>query len=113
MLGLGFVVVEPGQQFGQVGGGEFPLEWLRGLVVLVLERVQAVGDGVDIGEVVGREHFPLDDGEVDLYWFSQDACTGVCTMIALGYCSASRSIVACPRWEDPLSTIQNTRSAEA
>jgi hypothetical protein len=33
----------------------------------VLERGQAVGDGVDIGEVVGREHFPLDDGEVDLY----------------------------------------------
>jgi len=61
------VVVEPRQQFGQVGGGEFPLERLRGLVVSVLERGQAVGDGVDIGEVVGREHFPLDNREVDLY----------------------------------------------
>ena len=33
-------------------------------------------------------------------------------MIAFGYCLASRSIAAWPRWEDPLSTIQNTRSAE-
>jgi hypothetical protein len=41
VVGLGFVVVEPGQQFGQVGGGEFPLERLRGLVVTVLERGQA------------------------------------------------------------------------
>ena len=43
----------------------------------------------------------------------QEAWTGVWTMIALGYCAASRSIAACPRWEDPLSTIQKTRLAEA
>ena len=41
------------------------------------------------------------------------AFTGVCTLIALGYWGVSRSIAAWPRWEEPLSTIQNTRSAEA
>jgi len=52
-LGSGLLVVQPCQQFGQVGGGEFPLERLCGLGVSVRERGQAVGDGVDIGEVVG------------------------------------------------------------
>jgi hypothetical protein len=34
-------------------------------------------------------------------------------MTALGKRLASRSMAAWPRWEEPLSTIQNTRVAEA
>jgi len=34
-------------------------------------------------------------------------------MTALGKRLASRSTAALPRWEEPLSTIQNTRLAEA
>ncbi|MHB1472300.1 MAG: hypothetical protein ACYDDU_10010 [Dermatophilaceae bacterium] len=34
-------------------------------------------------------------------------------MIAFGNCSASRSMAFWPRWEDPLSTTQNTCVAEA
>src|SRR6476659_8833553 len=33
-------------------------------------------------------------------------------MTVLGNCSASRLIAACPRCDEPLSTIQNTRSAD-
>jgi type II secretory pathway pseudopilin PulG len=46
-------------------------------------------------------------------WFTQDACTGVCTMTAFGNRRVRRSIAARPRWEDPLSTTQNTRFADA
>jgi len=46
-------------------------------------------------------------------WFNQDACTGVCTMTAFGYRWDNRSIAAFPRCEEPLSTIQKTRRAEA
>ena len=63
---LAVTLVEPGQQFVQVGGGEFPIEWSRGTVVAGLEVVQAVHDGVEVGEVVGRERFSLNDREVDL-----------------------------------------------
>jgi hypothetical protein len=51
------VVVEPGQQFGQVGGGEFPLERLRGLVVSVLECGQAVGDASISVKSLGESTF--------------------------------------------------------
>ena len=63
MCGL---AVEPGEEVVEVGGGEFPFEWSCGLVVADLESGQPVGDGVEVIEVVGREHFPLHNGEVDL-----------------------------------------------
>ena len=109
MLGLGFVVVDLGQQFGQVGGGEFTLERLRGLVVSVLERVQAVGDGLDIGEVVGREHFQLDDGEVDLDLVQIGRVHGGVHYDSVGVLlgeSVDRGLSAVGV---PLYTIQNTR----
>ncbi|GAA0848727.1 hypothetical protein GCM10009525_70820 [Streptosporangium amethystogenes subsp. fukuiense] len=46
-------------------------------------------------------------------WFNQDACTGVWTITAFGKRAQSRSAAALPRWEEPLSTTQNTRLAEA
>jgi hypothetical protein len=44
---------------------------------------------------------------------SQEACTGVCIMTALGKRRAMRAIALWPRREEPLSTTQNTRFAEA
>jgi len=46
-------------------------------------------------------------------WLSQDAWIGRCTRVAVGQAVFIRSIEACPAWEEPLSTIQNTRRAEA
>jgi hypothetical protein len=81
-------------------------------VVAVLEVGQPLLDLVEVGEVVGCDDFPLHDGEVDLYLVRQEAWTGVWTMTAFGDRRASRSMAFCPRWEEPLSTIQNTRFAE-
>ncbi|RPK74602.1 hypothetical protein EES42_07960 [Streptomyces sp. ADI95-17] len=38
---------------------------------------------------------------------------GVWTMTAFGNAAVSRSAAFLPRWEEPLSTIQNTRLALA
>ena len=46
-------------------------------------------------------------------WLSQEAWTGRCTSWAVGHAWRIRSIERCPAWEEPLSTIQNTRRAEA
>ena len=46
-------------------------------------------------------------------WSNQDACTGRCTSCAVGRAFLIRLTEARPRCEDPLSTIQNTRSALA
>src|SRR5215472_5702384 len=44
-------------------------------------------------------------------WFSQEACTGVWIMMALGQASRSRRMAFVPRWSEPLSTMTNTRPA--
>lgn len=36
----------------------------------------------------------------------------MCTTVALGHALVMRSMDAWPRWEEPLSTIQNTLRAE-
>ena len=46
-------------------------------------------------------------------WSSQEACAGRWISCAFGQAVTIRSAEAAPRWEDPLSTIQNTRSALA
>src|SRR5215212_4557901 len=46
-------------------------------------------------------------------WSNQDAWTGRCTSCAVGHAFLIRVTEARPRCEDPLSTIQNTRSALA
>ena len=61
------VSVESVEEVGQVGGGELPLEGFGRCVVAFLEAGEALLDHVEVGEVVGRECFSLDDGKVDLY----------------------------------------------
>src|SRR6266511_4046319 len=51
---------------GEVGAGEAPVEWGGGVVVPRLEGEQAPLDGGEVGEVVGREHLALHDGEEEL-----------------------------------------------
>ena len=46
-------------------------------------------------------------------WLSQEACTGRWTRVALGQAWCMRSMERAPLWEEPLSTTQNTRRAEA
>ena len=46
-------------------------------------------------------------------WSSQEASAGRWISCALGQVLAIRWIAAVPRWEESLSTIQNTRSALA
>ena len=55
-----------GEQFVKVLSGELPFERLRDLLIASGERVEALLDGVKIGEVVRGENFALHDGEVDL-----------------------------------------------
>jgi hypothetical protein len=50
----------------QVCCGEFPAERPGGLVVAGREAEQGGGELSEAGEVVGRDDFPLDDGEEDL-----------------------------------------------
>ncbi|WP_235435005.1 hypothetical protein [Mycobacterium heckeshornense] len=48
------MVVEPGQQFVEVGGGELPGKRPRSLVLAGLEGVEAVDDDVEVGESLGE-----------------------------------------------------------
>ena len=107
------VAVQTLQEVAEVGGGELPFERCGVLVVVGFEVGQTFDDRVGVGEVVGREHFPLDDGEEDLHLVEPGGVDrGVRTMTALGNCAFNRSMAFCPRWEDPLSTTQNTRLAD-
>ena len=59
-----------GRQFGEegrkIGFGELPFEGFRRRFPVVLEVEQTFRQLVQTGEVVRREDFSLDDGEVDL-----------------------------------------------
>ena len=83
------------------------------MVVAVFEGGDPVGELVEVGEVVGGEDLALDDGEVDLDLVEPGGVDGQVDQAAFGQRLASRSIAAWPRWEEPLSTTQNTRRAEA
>ena len=50
----------------KVVSGESPVERLGDGVVAVFEGGEAVGDPVEVDEVVGGDDFALDDGEHDL-----------------------------------------------
>jgi len=56
---------------------------------------------------------PGGEGRLIEVWFSHDAWTGRCASVAVGQEARIRSIERCPLWEEPLSTTQNTRLAEA
>ncbi len=46
--------------------GELPLEGPSCILPVGLEIEEAFGEGVEVGKIVGRENFALDDREVDL-----------------------------------------------
>ena len=80
----------------------------------MLLEVEQAGLGVaEVAEVVGRNDFTLDDGEVDLHLIKPGGVDGQVDSRRVGQRSSSRSMEAWPRWEEPLSTTQNTRRAEA
>jgi hypothetical protein len=60
------VEVEAAKEGVEVVSGEGPVEWCRGGVVAVLEAEDALGELVEVGEVVGVDGFSLQDREVDL-----------------------------------------------
>jgi len=51
---------------GRSAGGESPLERGSRLLVMTLESQEALFEFGQRGEVVGREDFSLNDGEIDL-----------------------------------------------
>ena len=57
---------ELGKQLGEIGFGVHPGKGLGGGFPVVLKFEEALGELAKAGEVVGRENFSLDDGEVDL-----------------------------------------------
>jgi hypothetical protein len=60
----------------------------------------------------GVSDFALDDGEVDLHLIQPRGVHRGVHHDRVGVLAASRSIAFWPRWEEPLSTTQNTRSAD-
>ena len=45
---------------------ELPFEWSARRFLVVLKIEETLGEGIEIGKVVGREHLALDNREVDL-----------------------------------------------
>ena len=75
---------ELGEQRVELGAREGPLERLGDLAVVVLEGLDAGGERVEVGEVVGRERLGLQNREEDLDLVSQEAWTGRWIRRALG-----------------------------
>ena len=65
-MGNPFVLVKSFEVPVEIGCGVFPFERNGSRVVPVFEGKQPLLHGGEIGEVVGREHFTLDDRKVDL-----------------------------------------------
>jgi hypothetical protein len=55
-----------GEEFREVLTGEFPFEGTSCSLSLVLKIEKALGDSVEVVEVIGRQDLPPDDREVDL-----------------------------------------------
>jgi len=62
---LCLVGVDTVEQGVEVAAGELPAERPGHGVVASLERGEPVADLAEVGEVIGRDDFALDDGEVD------------------------------------------------
>jgi hypothetical protein len=107
------VVLDAGEQVVEVGAGELPVERRAGGLPVVLEGDDAVGDGVEVVEVVGGQDLALDDREVDLDLVEPRCVDGQVHELAVGQALAIRSMEAWPRCEEPLSATKNTRRAEA
>ena len=110
---VGLAVGQPRERTAEVLARELLAERLGDLVIELFEVVQAPGDPGERVEVVGREHLALDDREEDLDLVSQLAWIGVWRRMRFGQRPCRRRTDAWPRCEEPLSTIQNTRGADA
>ena len=112
--GLGFLVsVESFQEIGEVVGGELPLEGFGGRVVADLEAGEALLNDVEVGEVVGGQRFSLDDREVDLDLVEPGRVDRGVHQNRVGELFGEPVDGLLSRWDEPLSTTQNTRSADA
>ena len=78
-----------------------------------VEGEQTRLDGGEVGEVVGREHLALHDGEVDLDLVEPGGMGRQMDEDQVGVAApGGASTAVAPRWLLPLSTIQKTRGAE-
>lgn len=102
-----------GEQGIEVFAGELPLERGGDLLVVGLEGQQPDLDFVKISGVVGVNTLRWTTEKQISTWLSQDAWTGRWISRRLAHRPCSLSMKACPRWDEPLSTIQNTRRADA
>ena len=73
-----------GKEFSEILAGELPFERASRRLPVVLKIEEALGNGIEVGEVIGRQDLSLDDREVDLNLFSQLAWTGACTSVRRG-----------------------------
>ena len=55
---------------GKILTGELPFEGPSRGLPIVLKVEEALGEGVEIGKIVGRENLALDNREIDI-WLSQ------------------------------------------
>src|SRR6266545_5391269 len=106
-------LVESPEQVVQVGGGEAPVERHRGLLVAVLEAEQPLGHLAKVGEVVGGQDLALHDREVDLDLVQPRGVDRQVDQREVLPSALQPVDRAWPRCEEPLSTTQNTRRAEA
>src|SRR4051795_7274114 len=79
--------------------------------VAVLEGQQPRGELREAGEVLRRDHPALDDGEEDLDLVQPAGVDRQVHQAGGGQVRLIRSTACGPWWEEPLSTIQNTRAA--
>ena len=107
------VSVESFQAVGEIVGSEFPLKGFGGRVVADLEAVEALLDDVEVGEVVRRQCFSLDDREVDLDLVEPGRVDRGVHQNRVGELFGEPVDGLLSRWDEPLSTTQNTRSADA
>ncbi len=98
---------------GKIPASELPFKGLRRLLVELLEVVEALGYGSQLGEVVGGEHLAIHDGEVDLDLVEPGGVDRAVQQAEVAMAGMQRCTDATPRCEDPLSTIQKTSRAVA
>lgn len=58
-------MAELNEEVVEVVAGKLPFEGLRRSCPVVLKVQEALGDSVEIGKIIGRQNFPLNDREVD------------------------------------------------
>jgi hypothetical protein len=111
--GLG-LLGDLGQDAVEVVAGEGPVERASDVAIVLSKVHQAPRELLQGAEVVGHQRLALDDREeqLGLVELSQEAWTGRWISSALGCALCIRAMVF-PACELALSTIQNTRRADA